>query len=78
MAEAVRRLALTAQAWARFQLSPCEICGVKKVTLGQGLLPALQFVPLSTIPPVLRTHSCIIDATHCLRQLIKRYKNECI
>ena len=47
---------LDAEARVWYRISPCEICG-EQSALGEVFLPVLQISPVSTIPPMLHTHS---------------------
>jgi len=38
---------------------------VEKVALAQGFLQVLLFLPITTIPPMLHTHSFSTDALQC-------------
>ena len=58
---------------ARFDPSSVHVrFVVENMALGQDFLPVLQFSPVSTIPPILHTHSCTIDATHNLSKLLRK------
>jgi hypothetical protein len=52
MAQAVSRRPLTAEAWVRSQVSPCEICGGQSDT-GTGFSPSCRFSPVNFIPLLL-------------------------
>jgi hypothetical protein len=52
MAQAVSLRPITAEAWVRFRVGPCEICGEQSGT-GTGFSLVLRLSHVDFIPPVL-------------------------
>jgi hypothetical protein len=64
MAQAVSRRPLTAEAWVRFRLGPCGICGGQSGT-GTGFSPSTSVFPLS-----ISFYRCYITWKHEKKKLI--------